>query len=113
MVDQNFEMKIIRLGSLLNIMEREIDGFLETGPRYTMQRLDDFRALAMGMKDIIHTITPTDYTGLNLTWLESHQNIMEREIINFSETWESDSEAKRLNDLQALVFSMQGMKQKP
>lgn len=63
MADTNTQMKLIRLDSLLNIMDREIYEFSETLDRDTApQRIDDFRALVASMKRITRDILGTDET---------------------------------------------------
>ena len=57
MNDPRTEMKLIRLDSLLNIMDRELYNFSETrGSNTIPQRIDDFRALVSSMKEIVQGI---------------------------------------------------------
>ncbi len=44
-------------------------------------------------------------TEIILIRLNSHLNIMERELIDFSETWDVDTTPQRLDDLRALLVS--------
>lgn len=58
MPNQDIAMKLIRLRSLLNIMDREIYEFSETLDSGTIpQRIDDFRALVASMKGIVQDIS--------------------------------------------------------
>jgi hypothetical protein len=50
------ELKLIRIGALLNIMDRELYEFSETGDNATIpQRIDDLRALVASMQGIVQT----------------------------------------------------------
>ena len=42
---------------------------------------------------------------MSLIRLNSHLNIMERELIDFSETWDINTIPQRLDDLRALLVS--------
>ena len=44
---------------------------------------------------------------LKLHWLDSHLNIMEREITDFAETWKSDTVPQRIDDLRVILAGMQ------
>lgn len=44
-------------------------------------------------------------TEINFIRLNSHLNIMERELIDFSETWDINTIPQRLDDLRALLVS--------
>jgi len=54
------------------------------------------------------------YTEMNLIRLNSHLNIMERDLIDFSETWHSNTKTipQRFNDLRALVSTMKELQEK-
>lgn len=57
MTNQDIEIKIIHLGSLLNIMDREFDEFSETADRGTIpHRIDDFRTLVESIQGIVRDI---------------------------------------------------------
>lgn len=61
MINASIEMKIVRLDSLLNVMNREIYEFSEILDIDTVpQRIDDFRALVASMKGITRDILGTD-----------------------------------------------------
>ncbi len=48
------ELKLIRVRALLNIMDRELYEFSETGDAATIpQRTDDLRALVASMQEIV------------------------------------------------------------
>ena len=50
----DMELKLVKLEGLLNIMDRELYNFSESGDSATTpQRIDDFRALVAGMKAIV------------------------------------------------------------
>lgn len=46
---------------------------------------------------------------MKLYRLDSHLNIMEREIDDFSETWDSDAVPQRIDDLRVILASMRGI----
>lgn len=48
-------------------------------------------------------------TEITLIRLNSHLNIMERELIDFSETWDAYTTPQRLDDLRALLVSMRAI----
>lgn len=48
-------------------------------------------------------------TQIKLLRLDSHLNIMEREIFDFSETWNSDTVPQRIDDLGVILTSMRGI----
>lgn len=48
---------------------------------------------------------------MKLLQLESHLNIMEREITDFSETWTKNTVAQRIDDLRVIFMGMQGIVQ--
>ncbi|MFZ2770069.1 MAG: hypothetical protein WAZ50_03010 [Minisyncoccia bacterium] len=63
MIDTNIQMELIKLDSLLNIMDREFYEFEATSDSGTIpQRIDDFRALVVSMKAITSNILGTDKT---------------------------------------------------
>jgi|GEM_PF-6171522 len=46
-------------------------------------------------------------TEITFIRLNSHLNIMKRELIDFSETWDINTTPQRLDDLRALLASNQ------
>lgn len=48
-------------------------------------------------------------TQMELNRLDSHLNIMEREIVDFSETWNSDTVPQRIDDLRVILTSIRGI----
>ena len=48
-------------------------------------------------------------TQMELHRLDCHLNIMEREIVDFSETWKGDTVPQRIDDLRVILAGMQGI----
>lgn len=48
-------------------------------------------------------------TQMELCLLDSYLNIMEREMIDFAEAWQSDTVPQRIDDLRVILKNMRGI----